>query len=693
MSAVINILRREIPELKISQNVSFKELTSLGVGSAALPVLVEPDSDKQLADLLKTVDAKNIPVFVFGAGTNLVGWDKPVDMIGLRLGGKAFSKVSIEGNDVLCGAAARLPLLAALCAKAGLGGFAPLSGIPGSVGGALRMNAGANGTEIGSLVKELKGYYLNGRKFCAAGKDINWFYRGTGIPADVIITEVTFSLTPSNVVIEEEEICLESERRRKREPAGRTAGCTFRNISDMDPAGKLIDECGLRGLRVGDLVVSEKHANYILNVGDASEADYLELVRILRRAVSDKHGFYLTPEIIPVNPELAGLIDSDTPAPRVNLLCGGVSSEREVSLKSGAAVAKALRNAGFQVENSDIKECSITPEMKNCDVVYPVLHGGFGEDGTLQKMLEVNNIRFVGSGSASSALVMDKIATKKMLDRIALPTAPWAVITRKNREFPQELHFPVMVKAPCEGSTVGIVRINSLEEWDSALDEEFKYADELLVEEFISGVEITIPVINAEVFEAIEIVSPSGFYDWDAKYVYNNGQTEYFCPPESLPENVIKLAKEYALKFYHAAGCRDILRVDFIVDPDGVPRVLEGNNLPGNTDHSLVPKAARQAGISMERLSALMVYCAMKRSPETPATTARIKECRIAGIFDRIFSALCNLAAALAGGILLYAGIIRDEWGKTATTALLAGGLLLIIFAFCSQFDQCKRGR
>ena len=693
MSEITNILRREIPELKITENISFKDLTSLGVGSAPLALLAEPEDEKQLASLLKVLHTKEIPSFLFGAGTNLVGWDKSLDLAGIRLSGKSFSRVAIDGNDVHCGAFARLPLLAALCAKAGLGGFTPLSGIPGSVGGALRMNAGANGVEIGSLVKELKGFYLNGKKYHADGKDIHWFYRGNSIPADVIITEAVFSLKNSNVVVEEEEICLETERRRKREPLGRTAGCTFRNVSDLDPAGKLIDECGLRGLRVGDLVVSEKHANYIVNLGEATEADYLELVRILRRAVSDKHGFYLNPEIIPVNPALAELIDRDTPAPRVNLLCGGVSSEREVSLKSGAAVAKALRNAGFAVENSDIKECKITPAMKACDVVYPVLHGGFGEDGTLQKMLEINNIRFVGSGSASSNLVMDKIATKKMLDKISLPTAPWAIVTRRNRNFPQELNFPVMVKAPCEGSTVGIVRINSEAEWESALEEEFKYADELLVEEFISGVEITIPVINAEVMEAIEIVSPSGFYDWDAKYVYNNGQTEYFCPPKSLPENVIKLAKEYALKFYHAAGCRDILRVDFIVDADGVPRVLEGNNLPGNTDHSLVPKAARQAGISMERLSALMVYCAMKRSPETPATTAKIREEHAASLFKCFITALCNFAAALAGGILIYAGIVRNEWGKTATTALLAGGLLLLIFAFYSQFDQSKRKR
>lgn len=690
MSFIVDLLHREIPELKISENISFRELTSLGVGSGMLKVLVEPECEEELSALLRILVNKGIRYFLFGAGTNLVGTDDPGDLVGIRLQSKHFSRVAVDGTTVRCGAYAKLPLLATLCGKSGLGGFAPLSGIPGSVGGALRMNAGANGVEISSLVKEVYGIHANGKKYHAAAENIQWFYRGNSIPGDVIITEAVFSLKESSAAVEEEEISLETEKRRKREPAGRTAGCAFRNVSPIDPAGKLIDECGLRGLRVGDLVVSEKHANYIMNVGEASETDYLELVKILRRAVSDKHGFYLTPEIIPVNPRLEKLISEDTPAPKVNLLCGGVSSEREVSLKSGAAVAKALRNAGFQVENTDIKECVVTTEMKESDVVYPVLHGGFGEDGTLQKLLEENSLRFVGSGSASSQLVMDKIATKRLLDRIALPTAPWAVVTRNKREFPSELHLPVMVKAPCEGSTVGIVKVSTIEQWDDSLDEVFKLADELLVEEFIPGVEITVPVLNSGVLDAVEIVSPSGFYDWDAKYVYNNGETQYFVPPRSLPENVVKLAKEYALKFYHAAGCRDILRVDFIVDADGVPRILEGNNLPGNTDHSLVPKAALQAGMSMEKMVATMVYCAMKRSEEAPATTADIRDDGNAGFFRNLFNTIGNLAALCAGLMLIVAGVMREEWGKPATTCLLAGGLLVIIFAFCRQFDRRK---
>ncbi|MBE6378252.1 MAG: D-alanine--D-alanine ligase [Lentisphaerae bacterium] len=684
MTSIINLLRSEIEGLKILEKRSYKELTSLGVGSAVLPAMIEPENEEQLVEVLKILARKKFPFFLFGAGTNLVGSDKPLQAVGLRLAGKYFSRVAINGEDVNCGAYARLPLLAALCGKAGLGGLAPLSGIPGTIGGALRMNAGANGVEIGSLVKEVRGFYSDGKPYHVQGSEIEWLYRGSSIPANVIITEAVFSLKESSSALEEEEICRETERRRKREPAGRTAGCAFRNVSDLDPAGKLIDQCGLRGLRVGDLVVSPVHANYILNMGEASEADYLEIVRIIRRAVSAKHGFYLIPEIISVNPELNALISDDTPAPKVNLLCGGISSEREVSLAGGEVVTRALRKAGFKVEKSDIRSCDVTPSMRDADVVYPLLHGGFGEDGTLQKVLEGESIRFVGSGSASSQLVMDKIATKKLLDRIALPTAAWGTVSRHARQLPAHLDFPVILKAPCEGSSVGIVKVNSAIEWETALDEEFKYADELLVESFITGTEISIPVLNGEVLEAIEIVAPSGFYDYN--YKYHSNETQYFMPPRELPEAVIALAKDYALKFYHAAGCRDILRVDFIVDGDGVPRILEGNNLPGNTDHSLVPKAARHAGISMEKMVAMMVYCAMKRSGEPPLTRAVEKESRAGRFFRRFFNILFNAAAFAGGGVLVYAGKFRHE--GTPAVLLMAGGLLLAIYGLCRQFDR-----
>ena len=673
------LLEKNFPELRLFTNRPYSELTSFGVGSAPVPLLAEPETPGQLSELLKFLHRKNIPVFILGAGTNVVGSDTPFDGVMIRATGSYFAHISVNGNCINCGAYTKLPMLCTSAAKAGLTGLAPISGIPGSVGGAIRMKAGANGAEISNCVKSVRGFRADGTEWQADGSDIEWLYRGNSIPHDVFITDVIFELQPGDRETEEKAIAEEREKRRLREPAGHSAGCAFRNVSPNEPAGKLIDLCGLRGLRIGDLEVSPKHANYLVNTGRASEKDYIDMVRILRRAVSEKYGFYLTNEIVPVNTRTSTAIENDTPTPVINVLYGGTSSEREISLQSGSCIAKSLRNAGFKVNLTDIRECTVTQEMLESDVVYPVLHGGFGEDGRLQNELEKAELRFVGSGSVASTLIMDKLASKRLLDAIKLPTAPWATVTRTDRSFPASLHFPVMVKAPCEGSTVGIVKVNSIDEWSDALDEVFKFADELLVEEFISGVEISIPIINATVLDAVEIVSPGGFYDWDAKYVYAKGQTEYFCPPKSLAPEVVKVAQDYALKFYHAARCRDILRVDFIVTPDGTPYILEGNNLPGNTEHSLVPMAAKYAGISLEKMTSTMVYAAMKRSgrPESGGGTgakklsfnaAMIMAARWLFRFSLFMCAWLLLKAAFASGI-----------DNPVSWPLFTGGIFLII--------------
>ena len=202
----VKALSREFPDLKISLDRSYKELTSLGIGKAPLPVLLEADNSMQLQDVLKYLHHRNTPCFIFGAGTNLVGMDTPYQGVGIRLSGKEFSHVEIDQTNVFCGAFTKLPMLASLCAKAGLGGFSPLSGIPGTVGGALKMNAGANGTEIGTLVKKLSGFYLNGKKWSADADEIQWCYRGNDIPHDVIITEAVFALRESDSEIEEDAI-------------------------------------------------------------------------------------------------------------------------------------------------------------------------------------------------------------------------------------------------------------------------------------------------------------------------------------------------------------------------------------------------------------------------------------------------------------------------------------------------------
>lgn len=165
---------------------------------------------------------------------------------------------------------------------------------------------------------------------------------------------------------------------------------------------------------------------------------------------------------------------------------------------------------------------------------------------------------------------------------------------------------------------MGIAKVENQAQWESALDEIFKHSEKLLVEEFVSGIELTVPVIDGRALDAIEIRAPHGFYDYDAKYLYKNGHTEYLCPPQNVAQEVIERARQIAVDFYRFAGARDMLRVDFIVNSEGIPLVLEGNNLPGFTATSLVPKAAAAAGISFERLTSSMIRAALLRRAENP---------------------------------------------------------------------------
>ncbi len=663
------------PELPVKTGVAYREVTTLGVGSV-IPVLAEPENIQQLSELVAKLTSCKIPYFILGAGSNVVGMDKPYNGVMIRLSNKAFCEYTVDGNIVRAGAFVKLPLLASRMAEAGLGGLSALAGIPGTLGGAVKMNAGANKREFCQVVKSVSGIDDKGKKWERQGSEIAWRYRGCDIPGNWFITGVELELTPSSPETEQDIITRELAARREREPFGRTAGCVFRNVSPMEPAGMLIDKCGLRDCRFGSLALSAKHANYIVNVGNATEEEYFTLVSTCRRAVAEEFGFYLQLEQCCVNPGFADRLKRFVPALKVNVLAGGVSSEREVSLKSANAVCNALKRAGLDATLSDIKSCRVTQEMLNSDVVYPVLHGGFGENGELQKVLEDNHLPFVGSGSVACNLVMDKILTKRLLDRLMLPTAKWSIVTRENRELPETLKLPVILKVPDEGSTFGIIKVNTPDEWQKAVDDELKLADEILVEEYIDGIEITVPIIMGKVLDAIEIRSPGGFYDYDAKYVYKNGHTEYFCPPVSLSEQVINEAKRAALILYRAAGCRDILRVDFIIGKnDNIPYMLEGNGIPGCTETSLVPKAALAAGISFEKMTTDLVYAAQRRPAGNTSCSAQQEPSALLVVAATWMIRFCCWCCAAFLAVIGATQIIHGMAGAP----LILGALLIII--------------
>ncbi len=294
---MIEKLRKKFPDLKLKLDRPYRELTTLGVGGT-LPVLAEPASDEELKHLLAFLSQKHIPFFILGGGSNLVGMDDPYPGVAVRLDKEAFGRIGRDGELIRAGAMVKLPTLAAFAANDGLHGFAPLSCIPGSVGGALRMNASCRGCSIGELVETLYGVRFDGTDWQAAAKTLKWRYRDGGAPADVVITAATFKLTPGDAAAEKAAIEEEHVKRRAGEPAGRSAGCVFRNVSIEQPAGMLIGRCGLRGSRVGGVEVSEKHANYIVNTsGEATEADFLRLARFVRQSVDEKFHRKLRPEV------------------------------------------------------------------------------------------------------------------------------------------------------------------------------------------------------------------------------------------------------------------------------------------------------------------------------------------------------------------------------------------------------------
>ncbi len=280
---------------------------------------------------------------------------------------------------------------------------------------------------------------------------------------------------------------------------------------------------------------------------------------------------------------------------KIAVLMGGTSSEREVSLVSGKNVAEALASLGkYDVVPVVLDSDDLSAMPEGVHAAYIALHGGWGENGGVQAALDAKKIPYTGPGAMSSRIAMDKIKTKMVLEMKGVPTAAWSLATKNDAKSP--LPLPVVVKPPCDGSSVGISKVSRPEEWTSAVDAALaamKTPGDVLVEEFIPGRELTVGVIDGEPLPVIEIVAKGGWYGYDEKY--NSEETKYpFLEDGELSEKL----KKIAVDAYDAVGCRGVTRVDFRVSPLGRCYVLELNTSPGFTSHSLVPKAGMKTGLS-----------------------------------------------------------------------------------------------
>lgn len=288
----------------------------------------------------------------------------------------------------------------------------------------------------------------------------------------------------------------------------------------------------------------------------------------------------------------------------IAVLMGGPGSEREVSLVSGKSVSDALRQAGFtNVTDVDVQGESIElPEGTR--LAYNVIHGTFGEDGKLQSLLEKQGIPYTGAGAKTSELAFDKVKSKKIFVEHGVPTPRSEIIDCSNGIKLPTLPLPLVVKPPCEGSSVGVHVIHKAEDLFPAMEDVVKFGTEILVEEFIQGKELTVGILDGEVFPVVHIAPRSGFYDLNNKYPWMNhgGGTDYYCPAD-LSEETTRRVQEAALAAYRAAGIEIYGRVDVLLrDSDEAPFVLEINTIPGMTPSSLLPKAAKASGWSFEAL-------------------------------------------------------------------------------------------
>lgn len=306
---------------------------------------------------------------------------------------------------------------------------------------------------------------------------------------------------------------------------------------------------------------------------------------------------------------------------RVAVLAGGLSLEREVSLRSGRRVAEALGDRGHQVTRLDLDE-SLVDRLVDAEVdaCYLALHGKAGEDGTIQSLLELLGLPYTGPDAVASAIAWDKVVCKGLLARAGLATPDWVAVSSDAIQdmgaagaldrVADRLGSALVVKPAQGGASMGVRRAQAGEDLSAALVTAFSYHDVVLIERFIAGTEVAVSVVDGAPLPAVEIVPRAGTYDFAARYTH--GATEFFSPAR-LDEAALDRCREIAVEAYRIVGCRDVSRADLMVDPDGQPWLLELDTCPGMTETSLLPMAAQAGGWDFSLLCERIVRLAAER--------------------------------------------------------------------------------
>ncbi|MBO4548150.1 MAG: UDP-N-acetylmuramate dehydrogenase, partial [Abditibacteriota bacterium] len=546
----------------------------------------------------------------------------------------------------VCGCAAGLTAAARASLEAGFVGLHEVGAVPGSLGGALCMNAGESLGNISRFVASVDVYDVERGCLCTMeAEECGYEYRNSLFqknPGSYVLISGAFRLkraaSPEELQAAKDYLSERLSLRKDKFPNSKSAGCFFKNPSEIVQAGRLIESCGLKGLSAGGARVAEEHANFIINAESASASDVCALAGRVRERVLEEKGVDLEPEV-----RLVG----DFSKTRVAVLMGGLSSERNISLVTGYQICLALDKDKYDVCGIDVAglrpgwqslvekypvmevhreqieafcdsgfaaPCSLLFEDrdKRPDVCFVALHGKYGEDGAVQGLLEMLGIPYTGSGILGHALAIDKAVSKNIYRQHGIPTPRSAILNAARPEDARTLcaglRYPLFVKPVCQGSTIGMTRVCTEEELEQAVRTAAEFDAVVMAEENVEGTEITVAVLDTpegpRVLPAIEIVPAGGLYDLEAKYV--PGRTAEICPAR-IGGPAARRAAELALDAHRALKCRGVSRTDMIVEPGGDIQVLETNTIPGMTPTSLVPKALIAAGISFEEFLDIMI--------------------------------------------------------------------------------------
>ncbi len=296
----------------------------------------------------------------------------------------------------------------------------------------------------------------------------------------------------------------------------------------------------------------------------------------------------------------------------IGVLMGGLSTERDVSLKTGEAIADALERLAYR-QKPVIVDRDIAFKLRDeaIDVAFIALHGRYGEDGAIQGLLEVMQIPYTGSGISASALAMNKVRSRDVFRAHQIPTPPSVTLTEAEahafRRDQMVFDFPVVVKPAAEGSSIGVTLVKDPRQIDEALEAALNYGHQIIVEKYISGMEVHVGILEDTALGAIEIRPKGPFYDYSAKYI--PGMSDHIFPAPLLPK-VYQTVLDLGLKAHRALGCSGYSRADFLVDEAGSPYLLEVNSLPGMTETSLMPEMARGVGIDFDTLVERILHAA-----------------------------------------------------------------------------------